>query len=181
MRRRWIKRWICSLVIAALVGMTSAPVLAETESVARSVLVPGTGQAHEGHYGKAAIFAGAAVVTGVGWILSQVHYNQSVRRYNNLRGLYVAYPDQLQSGEVIPYSEIQQTFDDMQKAWDTSEDRKVWRNVFMTAFIVTYAVNLIDVIISKPETGELPDESATSAVGFELQGDNVRVYKSFSF
>jgi hypothetical protein len=180
MRQRWFKRWICSVVIVVLVGVTAGAVSAETPSVLRSALVPGTGQAHEGHYGKAAVFAGAAVITGVGLFLSQVHYNQAAMRYNDLRGLYLSYPEQLRSGEVTPYGEIEETYRDMNEAWDKSEDRKVWRNTFLVAFLATYALNLVDVIMSERETGERPDEAA-GAVSFEMRGDHVMVFKSFNF
>jgi hypothetical protein len=180
MRKRWIKRWISSVVIVTLVGFTAGAVSADTPSVLRSALVPGTGQAHEGHYGKAAIFAGAAVVTGVGLFLSQVHYNQAAMRYNDLRGLYLSYPEELRSGEITSYSEIQQTYQDMNEAWDKSEDRKVWRNTFLVAFLATYAVNLVDVILSQPETGERPPDDA-AGIGFKMRGDDVVVYKSFNF
>ena len=175
---RWIKQSICSVVTVALVVVFAGPVLADTNSIARSVLVPGTGQAHQGHYTKAAVFAGAAVVTGVGLLLSQVHYNQSVMRYNDMRAIYVGYPAQLEGGTIVPYSEITETYTDMQDAWDTSEDRKTWRNVFLGAFVVTYALNLVDVILNKPETGERPEEAA---IGFQIDGENVRIYKTFDF
>jgi hypothetical protein len=181
MRQRSFKRWICSAVTAALICSIAGPALAVGESTARSILVPGSGQAHEGHYGKAAVFAGAAIVTGVGWFLSQVHYSQAVTRYNDLRALYTGYPAELQSGTVVPGSTIEDTYNDMQEAWDTSEDRQVWRNVFMVSFLAVYTVNLIDILMSEPETGErVPDESA-GALGFELRGDDIRVYKSIRF
>ena len=181
MRQGSFKRMIGSAVTVALVVALAGPALADGESTARSILVPGTGQAQEGHYGKAVIFAGAAVVTGVGWFLSQVHYNQAVTRYNDLREIYTGYPAELGSGTVVPGSAIQQTYADMTEAWDLSEDRQVWRNVFMVSFLVVYTVNLVDILMSNPETGErAPDESASS-LHFELQGENVRVYKAFSF
>ena len=181
MRLRSFKRLIGSAVTVVLVVVLASPVLAEGESTARSILLPGSGQAQEGHYGKAAIFAGAAIVTGVGWFLSQVHYNQAVTRYNDLRDIYTGYPSELQSGIVIPGSSIQQTYDDMTEAWNTSEDRQTWRNVFMVSFLVVYTVNLVDILRSDPDTGErLPDESAGS-LGIEMRGHDVRVFKAFSF
>jgi hypothetical protein len=179
MRQRWINRTICSVITVALVIVSTGPVLADTNSIARSALVPGTGQAHQGHYTKAAVFAGAAVVTGVGLLLSQVHYNQSVMRYNDLREIYLGYPGMAQGGTSVFYSDITQTYDDMQTAWDTTEDRKVWRNVFLGAFVVTYALNIVDVILNKPETGERLDDEAS--IGFQMDGDNVRIYKTFDF
>jgi hypothetical protein len=105
-----------------------------------------------------------------------------VTLYNDLRELYMGYPSELQSGVVIPGSAIQQTYADMTTAWDTSEDRQTWRNVFMVSFLVVYTVNLVDILRSEPDTGERPptDESAAS-LRFEVQGDDVRVYKAFSF
>ena len=181
MKQRSFKRVICSAVTVALVCACAAPALAQGENTARSILLPGSGQASEGHYGKAVLFAGAAVVTGVGWFLSQVHYNQAVMRYNNLRDLYVGYPGQLQSGVVIPYSVIQSTYGDMKEAYDTSEDRQVWRNAFMGTFLVVYALNLVDVLMSKPETGERAPDEGSSAIGFEMQDEGVLVYKDFRF
>lgn len=181
MRRRSFKRLIGPVIAAALVVVLAGPVWAEGESTARSILLPGSGQAQEGHYGKAAIFAGAAVATGVGWFLSQVHYDQAVTRFNDLRTLYLAYPDQLQSGTVVPGTEIQETYSAMQEAWDTSEDRQVWRNVFMVSFLAVYTVNLVDILMSEPETGERPPDESAGSLRFEMQGDDVRVYKAFSF
>jgi hypothetical protein len=165
------------LLVMALTGQA----LADGESTARSILLPGSGQAQEGHYGKAAIFAGAAIVTGVGWFLSQVHYNQAVSRYNDLRAIYVGYPDQLESGTVIPGSTINQTYADMTDVYNKSEDRQTWRNAFMVSFLVVYAVNLVDILLSEPDTGERAPDESSSSIQFEMGGDDVRVYKAFSF
>jgi hypothetical protein len=180
MRSSWFKRGICSAVTVAMLCASVGPVLADTDSTVRSILVPGTGQAQQGHYTKAAIFAGAAVVTATGWFLSQVHYNQAVMRYNDLREIYLGYPDELAGGDVVQFSEIQQTYIDMTEAYDASEDRQVWRNVFLGAFLVTYTLNIVDVIINKPETGER-QEVPEPSVGFQMRGDDIMVYKSFSF
>lgn len=181
MRQRSFNRVICSAVTVALICAFAVPAFAQGESTARSILLPGSGQASEGHYGKAVIFAGAAVVTGVGWFLSQVHYNQSVMRYNSLRDIYVSYAGQLESGTVIPASTIASTYEDMTLAYNTSDDRQVWRNVLMVSFLVVYTVNLVDILMSKPETGERTTDEAAGSFGFEMQGDNVLVYKAFRF
>ena len=182
MRQRSFNRGICSAVTVALICAAAVPpALAAGETTVRSILLPGSGQASEGHYGKSAIFAGAAVVTGVGWFLSQVHYKQAVSRYNDLRDIYLGYEGQLQSGTVIPYSTITGTYQDMEEAYNTSGDRKVWRNVFMVSFLVVYTVNLVDILMSEPETGERPPSDAAGSLGLEMQGDNVLVYKAFRF
>lgn len=177
MRVRWFHGWIGSAAFAVLCG-TSTPSVADTQAVVRSLLLPGSGQAEQGHYTKAAIFAGATILTGAGVVLSQVHYNQAVERFNGLRGTYVGYADQLDSGTVIAYSEITQTYADMQEAYDDSEDRKVWRNTFVAAFLVTYAANLVDVILSEPDTGERQRENP---VGVEFRGNDIRLYGTLHF
>ena len=178
MRQRSFNRTICPVVARPGDTGSSGPALADSNSTARSILLPGSGQAHEGHYAKAAIFAGAAIVTGVGLLLSQVHYNQSVMQYNTLRDIYLSYPSSAQGGTAVFYSDITGTYDEMQSVWDTTEDRKVWRNVFLGAFVVTYALNIVDVILNKPDTGEKPDEAT---IGFQMDGENVRIYKTFDF
>jgi len=65
MRQRWFKRLVCSTVFA-VIAASAIPAMAEKESWARSILLPGSGQAHQGHYTKATIFAGAAIITGTG-------------------------------------------------------------------------------------------------------------------
>jgi hypothetical protein len=69
----------------------------------------------------------------------------------------------------------------MNEAYDTSETRQTWRNVFMVSFLVLYTVNLVDVLMSEPETGERTPEESTGGISLEMQGDNVFVYKSFGF
>ncbi len=178
MRVRWFRGWIGSIAFAVLCGASTASA-ADTRAIIRSLLLPGSGQAQQGHYTKAAIFSGAAVVTGVGLVLSQVHYNQAVERFNGLRETYVGYEGNLQEGTVVPYSEITGTYSDMQAAYDDSETRENWRNTFMVAFIVTYAANLVDVILSKEDTGEREREEAP--VGMELRGNDIRLYGTFHF
>ncbi len=177
MRVRWFHGWIGSIAFAVLCGASTASA-AETGAIIRSLLLPGSGQAQQGHYTKAAIFAGAAVVTGVGLVLSQVHYNQAVQRFNGLRETYIGYEAQLQNDTVIPYSEITGTYTDMQDAYDDSETRENWRNTFMVAFIVTYAANLVDVILSERDTGERQREAP---VGMELRGNDIRLYGTLHF
>jgi hypothetical protein len=101
-----------------------------------------------------------------------------VIRFNDLSELYAGYPALLDGGTIVPYSDITRTYDDMRTAYDQSEDRKTWRNVFLGAFIATYALNIVDVILSERETGEQPPETS---VELRVGGGSVRVFKTFDF
>ena len=52
-------------------------------SVLLSALLPGLGQAQEGHYTKATIFGSAAIISWVGVFASQINYAQSVDKYED--------------------------------------------------------------------------------------------------
>jgi hypothetical protein len=52
----------------------------------------------------------------------------------------------------------------------------------MVSFLAVYTVNLIDILTSDKDTGErAPAESSAGALQFEMRGDDVRVFKTFSF
>ena len=76
---------------------------------------------------------------------------------------------------MIPYDEITGTFTEMQDAFDDADSKIVWRNLFLTAFVTTYALNLVDVLISKPETGE------RTPISVDVRRDEIRVVKTFNF
>lgn len=166
-------------VAAALLLFTSvAPALAFDGAIVRSALLPGAGQAQRGHYSRAAIFAAAAIVSGVGLFATQIHYNRAAENFNDQKRIYNSYPAALEDGRVIPLSEIEGTYAALLDAENDADGRLKWRNAFLGALIATYAVNLIDVIISEPDTGELESPSGLSV---EMHGTDVRVVKSFSF
>jgi hypothetical protein len=173
-----VRPLVCAVVALALLTVTSAPVLAFDGAVARSVLLPGSGQAHHGHYTKAALFASAAIITGAGLFATQIHYNRAVDTYEEQKRIYNDYPRLLESGRVFTQSEIDATYDAMEAAWDDAESRVKWRNVFLGALLVTYTLNLVDVIVSEPDTGEIENAAGLSV---EMSGTDVRLVKSFSF
>lgn len=188
MRERRFKRWVCSVIVLTMTGLIGSPALAadtaETKGPigaihlkAVSVLLPGAGQAHGGHYTKAALFAGAAVLSGAGLFFSQIHYNRALERYENEKRTYLDYPRLLEQSE-FSYSSIEGTYATMQTAFDDADKRAKWRNVFLGAFIATYGINLLDIILSKPDTGEIQQ---TPPVSLEVDGGNVRLVKTFSF
>lgn len=173
-----MRRVVSVVVASALVVSLSAPAFAFDTAIARSALLPGTGQAQNGHYTRAALFAGAAIMTGAGLLATQIHYNRAVDTFENEKRIYNDYPRLLDSGKVFSAAEIDATYQAMETAYNNAEDRLVWRNVFLGALIATYTLNLVDVIMSKPDTGELEN---TAGLSVEMDGSHVRVVKSFSF
>lgn len=143
----------------------------QTSALWRSLLVPGTGQAHQGNYQKAALFAGAALLSGVGLFLTVVHYNQAVDRYRDSRAAYLDVENRLGQGEVVNIGEINGLFAQTESSWNDAEDRLVWRNVFLVSFIGVYALNIVDVLLSRPHDVE-------TAGNFQIDVDRERVLVS---
>lgn len=178
MRNRTMTRWACGLVAGAMLAATVGPAAAFDSALPRSLLFPGAGQAHNGRYTKAAIFASAAIASGVGLFFSQVHYGQAVERFDNAKRDYLAFPEQLEAGKTVSFSEIETTYSDMQRAHDDAERRVKWRNVFLGVLITTYTINLIDIIVSEPRTGE----ETAPPVSMELTPDGgMRLVGSIRF
>ena len=178
MQKRRFRLLVGAMVTAAVLGAQGGmtPALADS-SLIRSLVFPGLGQAHKGHYTRAAIFASAAVATGAGLFLSQIQYNRAVERYESQKRVYAAYPRQLEAGTVIAFSDIENTFDEMTRAFNNSDDRVTMRNVFLVAFVGTYVLNIIDVMMIEKETGEVIDP-----ISLEVTPDaGLRVVKTFSF
>jgi len=162
---------------AALVLTLAGPASAgDTPSIWRSILLPGAGQAHQGHYTKAAIFSSAAVLSWVGLFVSQINYDRAVERYDDQKATYLGYQTSLDAGTVVRFEDITGTYADMTSTWDSAEHRYTWRNVFIGALTVTYTANLIDIILSKPETGE-----RSAPVSLDVRADRVMLVREFRF
>jgi hypothetical protein len=136
-----------ALLLAILIPAQS---YAQGSATVRSLIFPGAGQAHKGHYKKAALFAGLAIVSAAGAVVSGVHYNQAVDRYHSEKRTYLHYQNELDAGTIVSVDDMNSTYDSMQRAFDQADSRLVWRNTFLTALVTTYALNLVDVILSKP-------------------------------
>ncbi len=169
LRRSW---WPAVILLLLLPAQASAV----DSALMRSLLVPGLGQAHQGHYTRAAVYAGSAVLTGFGLFLSHMYYNEAVDKFHTQRDLYVSYGNTLAAGGVVSIEEIQGTYEKMQAEFNSAEDRLVWRNAFLTALVATYAINIVDVLISKPYQAD-----KTPLLGLEVGRGNFRVTKSFRF
>jgi hypothetical protein len=163
-------------LVAAVLLAFPARAMAFESAVVRSLLLPGTGQAHQGHYTRAAVYAGAAVLSGFGLLLSQIQYNEAVDKYDEQKQLYASYEDELGSGGVVSIGDLEDTYARMQAEHDSADERYAWRNGFLAALAATYAINLVDVLISKPYA---PDKEAPVSV--EPTPGGVRIIKSFGF
>jgi len=164
------------LLAALITGIHGQATAGETGALVRSLLIPGLGQAHQGHYGRASVYASVAVLSGFGLLLSQLHYNVAVDKYDDQKSIYDSYEDLLRSGEVVSINEINQTYAEMTAAWNECEDRLAWRNAFLITFVATYAVNLVDVLISKPYKID-PEER----LAIDVNRDRFLVVKTIKF
>lgn len=170
-------RVLAAVMAALFVFSAAAPAGAETDSLVRSILVPGTGQAHDGHYTRATIFASAAIISWVGLFATQVEYSRSVDKYEAEKRTYLYYQDQLDAGGVVAKSDIDATYAAMDQAYSDADHDEKWRNFFIGALVVTYTVNIIDVLVSEPDTGEV-EQPATS---LEWRDGGMRVVRTFRF
>lgn len=169
-------RLSAATVCAALLLTASSPARA-ANSILLSALLPGLGQAQEGHYTKATIFGTAALASWIGVFASQINYSRSVDKYEDEKRTYLAYQDQINNGTVVKSSDIDATYQNMTNAFNDADDEEKYRNIFVGALVVTYGLNLVDIILSRPDTGEVK-EPATS---MEIQKDGFRLVRTFSF
>jgi len=165
-----------AMAAAAFLLSASSPARA-ANSVLLSCLLPGLGQAHEGHYTKATIFGSAAIASWLGVFASEINYARSVEKYDDEKRTYLAYQTQIDRGEVVKASDVDATYQSMTTAFNKADDEEKWRNAFVGALVITYGLNLVDIILSRPETGEVK-EPATS---MEIQKDGFRVVRTIHF
>jgi Family of unknown function (DUF5683) len=172
-----IRKAIWQLLVVSLVGALMPGVAsAERSAVIRSLILPGTGQAHEGHYTKAAIFSGAAIISGAGLFVSQIQYNRAVDDFNSAQDKYNEQIADWQGGEVLSSTFLNSDLEAMQSASDDADTRLKWRNFFLGTLVATYTLNLIDILMSKPHNPE-------TAMRYTVEANPKRVLlvRSFSF
>jgi hypothetical protein len=162
--------------VLLLAVMLPNQALAKTSAVIRSLLLPGTGQAHQGNYTKAAIFSSAAIVSGVGLLATQINYNREVDRFDSAKEGYNSSVTNWQNGGIINAGAVTATYNEMISASDEADSWLKWRNVFLTTLIATYTINLIDIWISKPHDPE-------TAMRYQLEAGpkSVLLTRSFRF
>lgn len=177
MIRGKMKHATTAAVTAVLLLWGVHPARADT-AIIKSILLPGLGQAQQGHYTKATIFASLAIVGWTGLLATQVTYAGSVEKYENNKRIYLYYGKHAAAGTVVRQADIEATYADMTAAYDQAKHDEKWRNAFLGALVVTYAVNIVDIIRSKPDTGEIEREPAVS---LEWHGDSFRLVRSIRF
>jgi hypothetical protein len=174
-RGKTLRVTAATLAATLLLSITSPAMAAD--SVLLSALFPGLGQAQDGHYGKATIFATGAVVSWVGLFGTQINYSRSVDKYEAEKRTYLAYQDQIDNGQVVRASDIDATYSAMNSAFDDADQEEKWRYVFVGALVVTYGLNLVDILLSRPDTGEVE----TPATSMEIEKDGFRLVRTFHF
>lgn len=174
------KRLRLPVLAFLLAVLLPAHAVADNSALYRSLLLPGAGQAHKGHYKKATIFAGVTVLTSMGLLVTQIQYNQAADRYNNEKRVYNAYQKQLQNDQIVNIEDMNTTYSSMQSAWNDADGRIVWRNVFLTTLIATYVVNLVDVLVSDPYDVDAELQKG-SRYSIESDGRGVRFAATFGF
>ena len=170
-------RQVAATLAAIFVLSTAAPACAEG-SLFWALLIPGLGQAQDGHYSKASILGTAGLISWTGLFATQINYARTVDRYENQKRIYLAYQDQLASGQTVYVGDINDTYAQMSTAYSDAEDDEKWRNVFVGALIVTYALNTVDILLSREDTGEVQREQETS---LEWHNDEVRLVRTVRF
>ncbi len=170
-------RGTAAALVAVFVMALAAPASA-ADSLLLSLLLPGLGQAQDGHYAKASIFGSAALISWVGLFATQINYSSSVTRYENEKRTYLAYQDQLDRGEVVYIGDMNATYDNMTSAFDRAEDEEQTRNIFIGALAVTYALNIVDILLTGEDTGEVEREPNVSV---EMRRDEFRLVRTIRF
>ncbi|MCI0453007.1 MAG: DUF5683 domain-containing protein [Candidatus Latescibacteria bacterium] len=170
-------RGIAAALAAVFVISLAAPASA-ADSLLLSLLLPGLGQAQDGHYGKASVFGSAALISWTGLFATQVNYSTTVDRYENQKRIYNSYLDQLEGGGTVYAGDISNSYAAMNDAYAQAEDDEKWRNLWIGALIVTYGLNIADILLTGEETGEVQRETDTS---LEWRGDSFRLVRTIRF
>lgn len=170
MRRMNIAAAVVAAIVTAAAGAHAGTV---DSSLLRSMLFPGSGQAHRGQYTRAALFAAGGIIGGAGVFITQLHYNRAVETYDREKGAYLEFARMVENGELVRYDEMQSTYAAMEDAWDSAESRLAWRNAFLGLFAAVYALNIADIILNPAGTAE--------PVSMEIEGGGVRLVGTINF
>ena len=175
-RGKTLRRTAASLVAVFLISLASPA--AAADSLLLSLLLPGLGQAQDGHYAKASIFGTAALLSWTGLFATQINYATTVDRYENQKRIYNSYLDQLEGGGTVYIGDINNSYTAMNDAFSQAEDDEKWRNVWIGALVVTYGLNIADILLSGEDTVEVQQEPNTS---LEWRSDGLRLVRTIRF
>ena len=177
MKRGKTKRATAAILAVFFVTWIASPAAA-VDSVLLSAMLPGLGQVQDGHYGRGTAFAAAAIISVTGLFATQIKYARSAERYNNSKRDYLYYQTAIDNGQVVKIGDVNATYTAMEDGWNDAEDDAKWRNVFLGALIGVYALNLVDILLSEPDTGERVEPNQTS---LEWHGDGLRLVRTIHF
>ncbi len=173
-------RGIAGVLAAVFVVSLAGPAWA-ADSLLLSLLLPGLGQAQDGHYGKASIFGTTALLSWTGLFATQVNYANTVDRYENQKASYLAFQDQLANGQTVYVGDIDATYTAMNDAYSQAEDDEKWRNLFIGALIVTYGLNIADILLTGEDTGEVDRDPGAASTSLEWRSDGLRLVRTIRF
>jgi hypothetical protein len=171
-------RRVAATVAAVFVLSLGSPAAA-ADSLLLSLLLPGLGQAQEGHYTKASLFGTAALVSWGGLFATQVNYARAVERYEDQKRIYLGYQTQLDRGETVYIGDVNETYATMDAAYEEADDKEKWRNLFIGTLIATYALNVVDILMTEEDTGEVKQKDAETSL--EWNRDGFRLVRTIRF
>ena len=171
--RRLASKLAAAILVAVIVP---AQAVAVDGALYRALAIPGTGQAHQGHLTKAAVFAGAAVISAVGLTVATIQYNQSVNRFRQEKREFNTLQNQLNAGQVVSITELNRQFNAMNDAFDQADTRVTWRNAFLISLVSVYALNVVDVLRSEPH-----DPNVALRYSVDVDPERVLLTRSFRF
>ena len=176
-------RPILAAVAALMILGTAAPALAvgDTVNLIFNVLVPGRGQAQRGLYTKAVVLGGVTVAGYIGLYASQINYNRSVEQFDRDKETWESYRLSLSNGVPVSAFDITTTGISMQDSWNQADHRYNVRNAFIGVLAVTYTLNLIDLLLSEKQTGELSDPNQEPSMMIGRTRDGFMVYRTIHF
>ncbi len=172
-RRRSGSRLAAAILVALI---APAQALAVDGALYRSLAIPGSGQAHQGHFPKAAVFAGAAIISAVGLTVASIQYNQSIDRFRQEKREFLALQDQLNAGQIVSINELNGRFDAMNDAFAQADSRIKWRKAFLVSLVSVYTLNVVDVLRSKQH-----DPNVALRYSVDVDPERVLVTRSFRF
>jgi hypothetical protein len=172
-----VRNTVAAAAAVATLTLGAAPGWAADWSIVPSLLLPGYGQAKNGHYTKAAVFASVTVAGWIGLFATQINYNRAVDAYDMNKATYADYERSLAGGMPVRLSDMQGTYNQMSSDFDTADRRYTTRNVFVGVVAITYALNALDILLAEPETGELEEP----AMSLDVNRDRVMVFKTIRF
>ncbi len=107
----------------------------------RSVIIPGWGQRYTDHHGKALLFAGLAVGSGIAYLIADHRFDSKYDEFKDVEDRYHA---------ASTTAERMRLWGEMAAARRDAYDAEDLRRITIGAAIAVWGLNLLDVLISSP-------------------------------